>query len=271
MGITIYHVDAFTDQIFRGNPAAVCLLPQPVEKEWAQQMAMEMNLSETAFLFKDGNHYQLRWFTPAVEVDLCGHATLASAHILWEEGLLEPDQIAVFATRSGILKASLHKSWIELDFPSKSVEPAIPPEGLLEALGIKTGSVSVYKKDYLIEVDHPVIIRNLTPDFNRLRHLPVRGVIVTSEAPGEGFDFISRFFAPGSGIDEDPVTGSAHCCLGPYWERKLQKHTFYAYQASKRGGKLKVEVRGDRTHLFGQAVTVFKGTSVAPCYSQILL
>ncbi|NLI92597.1 MAG: PhzF family phenazine biosynthesis protein [Peptococcaceae bacterium] len=259
MAINIYQVDAFTDQIFSGNPAAVCILPGPVDPVWAQKMAMEMNLSETAFLCRDRDQYHLRWFTPAVEVDLCGHATLASAHILWEEKLASPEQDIFFSTRSGILKASQKNGWVELNFPSKPIQEAVPPPGLFEALGIEAALVCVHKSDYLLEVDSPNIVRTLTPDFSKLRQLPVRGVIVTSKGQDEGFDFISRFFVPGSGIDEDPVTGSAHCCLGPYWKAKLNKDKFLAYQASKRGGMIRVEVEGDRVHLFGQAVTVFKG------------
>jgi PhzF family phenazine biosynthesis protein len=262
MPIKIYQVDAFTDQVFRGNPAAVCILSEPVNELWAQQLAMEMNLSETAFLYKDGDVYRLRWFTPAVEVDLCGHATLAGAHILWQEKLLEPDRDAVFATRSGILKASLRSGWIKLDFPAKPPQKAAQPRGLFAALGIDSGLVSAHHSDYLVEVENPDLVKKLAPDFAALRKLPVRGVIVTSRTPDADFDFVSRFFVPGSGIDEDPVTGSAHCCLGPYWQAKLQQNSFSAYQASRRGGRLRVEVSGDRVHLWGQAVTVFKGELV---------
>ncbi len=259
MGRKVFQVDAFTDQMFRGNPAAVCLLTEPLDANWAQNLAMEMNLSETAFLHKKGEVYNLRWFTPTVEVDLCGHATLASAHVLWEQNLQPLDKELVFQTKSGILRASWHDGWIKLDFPAKPIIETIPLEDLLEALGVKANYVGSNKMDYLIEVESPEIVKNLTPDLEQLRKLHVRGVIVTAKANDGQYDFISRFFAPGSGISEDPVTGSAHCCLGPYWQSKLNKDTFNAYQASRRGGTLKVHVQGDRVHLYGKAVTVFKG------------
>jgi len=263
MNVKIYQVDAFTNRPFTGNPAAVCLLSEPPEERWAQAVAMEMNLSETAFLYQENNEYRLRWFTPAVEVDLCGHATLACAHILWEEKYLAPDQAAIFKTRSGILTASLQAGWIKLDFPAKPIREASPPPGLLKALGLNDVLfVGVHKADYLVEVASPAVVRNLNPDHGELKKLPVRGVIVTSRSENDKFDFISRFFVPGSGIDEDPVTGSAHCCLGPYWLEKLKKDSFSAYQASKRGGSLKIDVLNDRVHLAGQAVTIFKGELV---------
>ncbi len=259
MGIKIYQVDAFSDKAFHGNPAAVCILSEPINEKWAQKVAMEMNLSETAFLYKEGNGYNLRWFTPTVEVDLCGHATLASAHVLWEENYLDPQEKAIFNTKSGILQAEQANGWIKLDFPVKPIVEASPPPGLLEILGIKANFVGVNKSDYLIEVENEAAVRNITPNSLELRKLPVRGVIVTSQATKGEFDFISRFFVPGSGIDEDPVTGSAHCCLGPYWQSKIKKDFFYAYQASKRGGTIKIQVKKDRVHLYGQAITVLKG------------
>lgn len=263
MGIKVFQIDAFTDTIFHGNPAGVCILSEPPDEKWAQALAMEMNLSETAFLYPEGDHYHLRWFTPTVEVELCGHATLASAHILWEENYLDRKEKAIFHTKSGILQAELDNGWIKLDFPANPCREASPPQGLIEALGVKAKFIGVNKFDYLVEVESEDIVKNITPNLLELSKLSVRGVIVTSQAErgkikGE-FDFISRFFAPGSGIDEDPVTGSAHCCLGPYWQQKLNKHVFYAYQASKRGGALKVEVIADRVYLHGQAVTVLKG------------
>lgn len=262
MQVNIYQVDAFTSQPFHGNPAAVCLLQEPVESEWAQKVAMEMNLSETAFLYKEGDKYNLRWFTPKVEVDLCGHATLASAHILWEEKYLKPEEQAVFSTRSGILLAELTQDWIKLDFPVKRITETVPPPGLLRALGVQAKFVKfigVNKFDYLVEVEGEDLVRNLAPDIAGLSKLPLRAVIITSRADQSGYDFISRFFAPGSGIAEDPVTGSAHCLLGPYWLAKLKRDTFKAYQASPRGGELQVKVQGERVHLYGQAVTVLRG------------
>jgi PhzF family phenazine biosynthesis protein len=259
MGTKIYQVDAFSNKPFSGNPAAVCILPEPVNQDWARKIAAEMNLAETAFLNKEGDGYNLRWFTPTVEVDLCGHATLASAHILWEQNLLERDQVARFYTKSGLLTAKISNGWIELNFPSKPATEIEPPEGLLEALGVKAKFVGVNKFDYIVEVESEEIVRKLDPDHMILRKLPVRGVIVTSQSHNEEFDFVSRFFAPGSGIDEDPVTGSAHCCLGPYWKNILGKDKFTAYQASKRGGIIRVKVDEDRVYLGGQAITVLRG------------
>ena len=263
MGFKIYHVDAFTDKPFLGNPAAVCILTEPVEEHWMQKVAQEMNLSETAFLLKERDGYNLRWFTPTVEVVLCGHATLASAHILWEEGYLAKDQEARFFTKSGLLTAKKDGRWIELNFPSKPEKKTTPPEGLLEALHVQAKYIGANQFDYIVEVESEEIVKELKPDFGILRKLPVRGIMVTSQSSGGEFDFVSRFFAPGSGIDEDPVTGSAHCCLGPYWQKKLGKDSFTAYQASKRGGIIKVKVVGERTYLIGQAVTVLKGELMA--------
>jgi PhzF family phenazine biosynthesis protein len=255
----ITQVDAFTDKPFAGNPAAVCVLPAPREESWMRNVAREMNLSETAFLVKQADGYGLRWFTPTVEIRLCGHATLASAHVLWEEGFLKPDQQARFQTLSGTLTADRRGDWIELDFPAVIEEPAAAPEGLSVALGAKMTYVGKNKFDYLVEVATEEEVRKLEPDFSALRVLGARGIMVTARATTAGFDFVSRFFAPGSGIDEDPVTGSAHCCLGPYWARKLGKSEFVAYQASPRGGVVRVGVRGDRIKLGGQAVTVLRG------------
>jgi PhzF family phenazine biosynthesis protein len=257
--IKIYQADAFTDETFSGNPAAVCLLPQPREAAWMQAVAKEMNLSETAFLLKQEDGYNLRWFTPAVEVDLCGHATLASAHILWETGLLRREERARFHTRSGLLTAVSQGGEIELDFPAKIDEPADAPPGLLEALKVRAQYVGKSKFDYLVQVDSEETVRRLNPDFPALKTLPVRGIIVTSQAKTPGFDFVSRFFAPAAGVNEDPVTGSAHCTLGPFWSRRMGKQDFLAYQASERGGALRVRVAGDRVHLGGKAVTVLRG------------
>ena len=257
--IEIYQVDAFTDKPFAGNPAAVCLLEEAAEADWMQAVAAEMNLSETAFLVPLVDGFDLRWFTPAVEVDLCGHATLASAHVLWQTGKLAADEEARFHTRSGLLTAVLAQNWITLNFPAKLETPAETPPGLAQALGVEPVYVGRNAFDYIVEVGSETAVRTLTPDHAILRTLPVRGVIVTARAETEGLDFVSRFFAPGSGIDEDPVTGSAHCCLGPYWAVKLNKTAFTAYQASPRGGLIRVSVIGDRVLLQGQAVTVFQG------------
>ena len=260
MSLTIVQVDAFTCEPFGGNPAAVCVLPRPADPAWMQRVAREMNLSETAFLVGDeSGEYDLRWFTPAVEVDLCGHATLASAHVLWEDGHLPRDAPAVFHTRSGRLSAMRRGDWIDMDFPAEPAEPVPVPAGLAEALGAAPVHFGRNRFDYLVEVDSEATVRRLAPDIRGLAALPVRGVIVTARSETEEFDFVSRFFAPRAGVDEDPVTGSAHCCLGPYWRRRLGRDAFTAWQASARGGVVKVEVAGDRVLLSGQAVTVLRG------------
>ena len=259
MSQSIVVVDAFTDRPFAGNPAAVCVLARPAEEAWMQSVAREMNLAETAFLCPEADGYRLRWFTPTTEVDLCGHATVASAHVLWEDGHLPRSAQARFHTRSGLLMADCRGEWIELDFPATVTDAAEPPAHLLDALGTAAKFVGRNKFDYLVELDAEQTVRAMQPDFAALRKLPVRGVIVTARSAAPEFDFISRFFAPGSGIDEDPVTGSAHCALGPYWSRQLGKKAFTAYQASARGGVVRVRVNGDRVILGGQAVTVLHG------------
>ena len=260
MSRKIWIVDAFTSHPFRGNPAGVCFLEEKADQAWMQAVAGELNLSETAFLVPEGQSYNLRWFTPLVEVDLCGHATLASAHVLWSEGFLAPDKTARFFTRSGELKARLGAGgWIELDFPQEPEKPAAPPEGLIEALGIQPKYVGQNRFDYLVEVNSEQTLRGLAPDFARLREVTVRGVIVTSRSEDPAFDFVSRFFAPAVGVDEDPVTGSAHCCLGPYWQTRLNKKEMSAFQASARGGFLKIRVQDQRVFISGQAVTVLEG------------
>ena len=256
----LLQVDAFTSQAFRGNPAAVCLLDGERDAQWMQDVAAEMNLSETAFLLPRDSDFSLRWFTPATEVALCGHATLASAHALWEEKILAPADIARFHTKSGLLTAARKGDRIELDFPATLEQRSDAPAGLLESLGV-TDPVYVGRNqfDYLVEVASEEIVRNLNPDHTQLRKIEVRGVIVTSRATETDADFVSRFFAPGSGIDEDPVTGSAHCCLTPYWSTRLGKEEMTAYQASPRGGYVYVQLAGDRVKLRGHAVTVLRG------------
>jgi PhzF family phenazine biosynthesis protein len=269
--LQIVTVDAFTDTPFTGNPAAVCVLPRgKTDEGWMQKVAMEMNFSETAFLRgREAGSYDLRWFTPTVEVDLCGHATLASAHVLWEEGRAGPRERLRFHTRSGVLTAERtiekKRAWIGLDFPAM---PERPYEGSIEvlakALGTRPTHVGTYGQDYLAEVESERVLRALSPDLELLKTLPARGVCVTS-APsdstrGKGFDFVSRFFAPKQGIDEDPVTGSAHCGLGPFWGRRLAKEEVHGYQASARGGSVRVRIRGDRVVLVGQAVTVMRAS-----------
>lgn len=259
MSPRVVQVDAFTAEPFAGNPAAVCVLAHAADKRWMQQVAREMNLSETAFLFRQGDGWSLRWFTPTVEVDLCGHATLASAHVLWQDGHLAPGAQARFDTRSGRLTADRKGEWIEMDFPAEPARPATPPASLLEALRVAADFVGKNRMDYLVEVESAAVVRALEPDFTRLRSLPVRGVIVTARASDNKVDFVSRFFAPGSGVDEDPVTGSAHCCLAPYWGAKLGKTEMTGHQVSARGGVVRVRNAGDRVILGGQAVTVLRG------------
>lgn len=259
VGQRLVQVDAFTDTPFRGNPAAVCILDGPAPEEWMQAVAREMNLSETAFLYPAPEGFALRWFTPTVEVDLCGHATLASAHVLWEDGHLAVDAAAVFETNSGQLTASRAGAWIELDFPATpAIEVASVP-GLEQALGVEARWTGRSEFDFLVEVDSEAMVRGLRPDMTQLRQLHCRGVMVTSRAASEEFDFVSRFFAPAVGINEDPVTGSAHCALGPYWAQHLGKRELDAAQISARGGVLRVRVDGDRVILGGQAVTVLRG------------
>ncbi len=256
----IYQVDSFTTQPFSGNPAGVCILAEAAPEGWMQAIAREMNLSETAFLSRQGNGFALRWFTPLKEVRLCGHATLASAHILWETGALTGDQRACFQTLSGELTARQVGDWIEMDFPARFASAEEPPEGLLEALleavGGSPNNVVKSNQTYLVEVDSEETVRALQPDFTRLAKLPVRSAIVTARSTSPEFDFVSRYFAPAVGINEDPVTGSAHCVLTPYWAERLGKTEMRAYQASARGGVLRVRLAGERVMLCGQAVTV---------------
>jgi PhzF family phenazine biosynthesis protein len=258
MGIPIVQVDAFASKPFSGNAAAVCLLPGPAGERWMQDLAAEMNLSETAFLHREQDDFRLRWFTPAVEVDLCGHATLASAHVLWELGILQENEPARFQTRSGLLTAQREGDWIEADFPAKIEEPAAPPAGLATALGVKPKYVGKNQFDYFIEVESEEVLRGMQPDFEALATIPVRGTIVTT-AGSAPYDFVSRFFAPAAGVNEDPVTGSAHCCLGPFWKKRLGKEELLGFQASRRGGVVRVRVRGPRVVLGGQTITIFKG------------
>lgn len=259
---SIVQVDAFSAVPFGGNPAAVCILPEARSAEWMAKVAMEMNLAETAFLVPAGasaeDGYHLRWFTPAVEVDLCGHATLASAHVLWTEGHLDPATPARFHTKSGLLTCEKRGDWIEMSFPAKLEQPADAPEGLAAGIGAELKYVGRNQFDYLVEVADETTLRALRPNHHILRELPVRGVIATARGAGD-FDFVSRFFAPGSGIDEDPVTGSAHCALTPFWAPRLGKTEMTAYQASPRGGVVKVRLEGDRVALTGQAVTTLRG------------
>jgi len=260
--LKLLQIDAFTSDAFKGNPAAVCFMDGARDDQWMANVAAEMNLAETAFLTRRDNDWDLRWFTPAVEVDLCGHATLASAHAIWSESV-SSDDVLRFHTRSGVLTAKHDGDMIELDFPAKRSEPIAAPAGLLDALGVSSATyVGRNQFDYIVELPSEAELHALKPDHGVLRQLPVRGVIVTARGTGE-YDFISRFFAPGSGIDEDPVTGSSHCCLTPYWSERLGKTEMNAYQASPRGGAIRVRLDGDRVKLAGHAVTVLRGELLA--------
>ena len=259
MSLPIFQVDAFTSKAFGGNPAAVCLLPKAAEDGWMQTVAAEMNVSETAFLVRRVEGFDLRWFTPAVEVELCGHATLASAHTLWEEGHLRPDEEARFFTQSGLLTAMRRHGWIEMDFPAQPEQRAEAPPELLQALGVAPEYVGKNGSDYLVEVRSEADVRSLRPDLARLRTIAARGVIVTAASDSPEFDFVSRFFGPAVGIDEDPVTGSAHCCLAPFWQKRLGKDDMVGYQASSRGGVVRVRPKGERVILAGEAVTTLRG------------
>jgi PhzF family phenazine biosynthesis protein len=252
-------VDAFTAQPFAGNPAAVCVMPAERDAGWMQLVAREMNLAETAFLVQRPDGWDLRWFTPTVEVDLCGHATLASAHVLWEERHLPAEATARFHTRSGLLTAKRGNGLIWLDFPSTpAVEAPAPPE-LARALGVPLQFVGQTPFDYLVEVASEDTVRRLAPDITLLGRLTTRGVIVTAASASGEQEFVSRFFAPAAGVPEDPVTGSAHCALAPYWGARLGRTELRGYQASARGGLVRVRLAGDRVHLGGHAVTMLRG------------
>jgi PhzF family phenazine biosynthesis protein len=263
MAVRFTQVDAFTTVPFTGNPAAVVVLGERREDLWMQAVAREMNLSETAFLVWESEGFRLRWFTPAVEVDLCGHATLGSAHVLWEEGFVPPERTLRFHTRSGLLTAHRAGEWIELDFPARPEERVETPAGLAEALGVRPEYVGRNVDDLIVLVDSEATVRGLRPSFAALLKLRVRGVTVTAPATAPGYDFVSRFFAPAVGVDEDPVTGSAHCCLAPFWGKRLGRDEMVGYQASARGGTVRVRVAGDRVVLGGQAITVARGELLA--------
>src|SRR5438128_7364959 len=259
MGLTIVQVDAFTSTPFAGNPAAVCVLPAPRDERWMQDVAREMNLSETAFLHPENDGYRLRWFTPASEVALCGHATLASAHVLWEDGHLPSSSQARFHTQSGLLTADRRGEWIDLDFPATPPTQAPAPPGLAAALRVGPGWVGRSKFDYVVELDSEDAVRGLKPALLALERADARRGMGRSRGTTSGYDFVSRFFAPRVGVPEDPVTGSAHCTLTPFWSERLHRTEMTAYQASPRGGVIRVRLAGDRVMLAGQAVTVLRG------------
>ena len=262
MTLRIWQVDAFTDKPFAGNPAAVTVLPEARDAEWMQLVAREMNLSETAFLVKrDDGSYDLRWFTPTVEVDLAGHPTIASAHVLWQEGFLRPDEQARFHSKSGLLTARRDGDWIELNFPADDPVLIDAPAGLDEALGAHVMEVRQGRLDIVARLPDEAIVRELTPDIRALTSIPVRGVLVTARG-AKPYDFVSRFFAPNAGVDEDPVTGSSFCLLTPYWTPELGKTELLAYQASARGGVIRTSLAGERVLIAGHAVTTMVGELV---------
>ena len=259
MGHELHVVDAFTGYPFRGNPAAVCILDGPEHPAWMQQVAAELKHSETAFLHPVATGWNLRWFTPAQEVELCGHATLAAASVLWETGRAKPDTPISFETLSGKLSASKDGAWITLDFPAEPAEKIDPIPVLKEALGAEPVFTGKNRFDLLVELPQADDVCDCEPDFLELATLSTRGIIVTAASDLADVDFVSRFFAPKVGVAEDPVTGSAHCCLGPYWGEKLGKVELVGFQCSARGGSVKVKIAGDRVLLSGHAVEIFSG------------
>lgn len=259
--IRIYQVDSFTSEAFKGNPAAVCILSAMPTMEWMKNVAREMNLSETAFVVIKEDHYDLRWFTPTVEINLCGHATLASAHILWAEGYQKAGKDIEFHTKSGVLRTKQAGSWIEMNFPLLKYEKSDVPKELIEALGLVPQTTCKSNDNYLIEVASHEIVEKLSPNFEMLSKIDMHGVIVTSRSNGE-YDFVSRYFAPGVGVNEDPVTGSAHCVLVNYWKDRFGKDKFRAYQLSSRGGEIRLKLDGERVLISGQAITVFRGEMI---------
>ncbi|GHU96283.1 phenazine biosynthesis protein [Clostridia bacterium] len=256
----LFHADAFTDKVFKGNPAAVCLLSdgERLSDDDMQSFAAEFNLSETAFLSRINNEIHLRWFTPQVEVDLCGHATLASAHVLWESGFVKRGATIEFRTKSGVLSAYEKAGRVVIDLPAKPTHDVEPPNDLLESLGVRDAVyIGRSQFDFLIEIDSVKTLKSMWPNMSKLERLPGRGLIITARSDTGEYDFVSRFFSPQIGVDEDPVTGSAHCVLAPYWAKKLNKTTFTALQASKRGGVLYIDLRDNRVLLSGSVVTVY--------------
>jgi PhzF family phenazine biosynthesis protein len=263
MSIAVFHIDAFTNRPFAGNAAAVCMLDKQYEDAWLQQVASEMNQPATTFLYPVEDGYHLRWFSAKVELELCGHGTLASAHTLWDQGYLPREAQARFHTKAGLLTAVQDGEWIALNFPAKPEEPVEISSAFEEALGVAPLYVGRSQLDYLVDVGFEETVRTLRPDFARLATLPARGVIVTGTARADAdYDFVSRFFCPSVGITEDPVTGSAHCALAPFWSKRLGRTELVGYQASSRGGTVRVALDGERVLLGGQAVTVFRGELV---------
>ncbi len=264
----IYLVDAFAERPFSGNPAAICILDAPMPESLMQTIAMEMNQAETAFVAKraDGS-FDLRWFTPTVEVDLCGHATLASAFVLWHTGMLTADATAHFHTRSGLLTATKNQDGITLDFPAEVVSAIVMPQ-IAAAIDVPVKFVGKNRIAYFAEIESETAVRNFTPDLRRIADLGMRGLIITAQADTTAeYDFVSRFFAPAAGIDEDPATGSAHCGLAPYWRDKLGREALVGYQASPRGAIIRTLCRDSRVLLTGNVVLTLTGTLHLPSIS----
>lgn len=258
MAHALYQVDAFTQKPFEGNPAAVCVLEGPQKEDWMQSLASEMNLSETAFLLPEQDGWRLRWFTPTTEVDLCGHATLASAMVLFETHPELRDDTIRFLTKSGELLAKWVEGQVELNFPAMKPQPLTVPNQVVKVLGFQPVGAVFSGNYFLFEAGDPSQIMDADPDMDDLAGLPMPEVIITAKSPMPEYDFISRFFAPQLGVDEDPVTGSAHCLLTPYWGEKLGKKRLSAFQASKRGGSLELEWVDDRILIKGSAAFIFK-------------
>ena len=262
--IPIFQIDSFASGPFTGNPAAVCLMSEPASDHWLRDVAAEMNLAETAFVWELSERFRLRWFTPLVEVDLCGHATLAAAHALWECGWLAPNEVAKFDSESGELFAQRSGELIQLDFPAEPATECEPPIGFEDALSIDPVWFGKNRIDYLVQVESEAEVENAKVDFKRLAEITDRGLMVTASSHRDDCDFVSRFFAPGVGIPEDPVTGSAHCCLAPFWSERLGKTTLVGFQASKRGGFVQTQMLADRVQLGGRATTILEGALKVP-------
>ena len=262
--VSVLQIAAFAGEPFTGNPAAVCLPDTAPPADWMQRVAAEMNLSETAFTWPSGDGFGRRGFTPVDEVDLCGHATLATAHALWETRRLANDKPAIFKTRSGTLTARQNGQLIEMNFPAEPATECVPPDDLARPLGSEILWYGQNRMDILVQIANEQAVRNLAPDLDRLARLGTRGVIVTAISENGQVDFVSRFFCPSLGIDEDPVTGSAHCCLAPFWAERLGRDELVGFQASRRGGFVKCTLAGDRVLLGGQAVTILSGAMIAP-------
>ena len=255
----IFTVDAFTDKLFSGNPAGVCILDEDMSENTMLSIAAEMNLSETAFVKKIDEGFSLKWFTPKVEVQLCGHATLATAHILWEQGILSQNDEARFHTLSGLLTVTNDNGEYEMNFPAYTVKDVSPNEKLIEALKVTPVNFAEAEYHYICELESEEQLRNVFPSMESFMGLEKFGTIITAKSNSNDYDFVSRFFAPSKGVNEDPVTGSAHCSLGPYWMQKTGRDYFTAYQASQRGGVVKIKMNDGRVLLKGRAVTFLRG------------